>query len=95
MLRDPLVRRFVSSSAFAGAFVWVAVRYFEVDTEVVWVFFGLSFVFVGMLIVVGLVLAPAVRLFRRKPSLLSKLDDLSDELAEPSAQKKSQTIQNP
>lgn len=95
MLRDPLVRRFISSSAFAGAFVWVAVRYFEVDTEVVWVFFGLSFVFVGMLIVVGLVLAPAVRLFRRKPSLLSKLDDLSDEVAEPLAKKKSQTIQNP
>ena len=74
MLRDPLVRRFISSSAFAGAFVWVAVRYFEVDTEVVWVLFGLSFVLA--LIVVGLVLAPAVRLFRRKPSLLSKLDDL-------------------
>jgi len=78
---------------FAGAFVWVAVRYFEVDTEVVWVFFGLSFVFVGILIVVGLVFAPAVRLFRRKPSLLSKLDDLSgelpNELKEPLAQKKS------
>ena len=95
MLRDPLVRRFISSSVFAGAFVWVAVRYFEVDTEVVWVLFGLSFVFVGALIVVGLVLAPAIRLFRRKPSLLSKLDDLSDELAKPPAQKKSQTIQNP
>ena len=94
MLRDPLVRRFISSSFFAGAFVWVAVRYFEVDTEVVWVFFGLSFVFVGMLIVIGLILAPAVRLFRRKPSLLSKLDHLSGEVAEPPAQKKSQAIQN-
>ena len=79
MLRDPLVRRFFSSSVFAGAFVWVAVRFFEVDTEVVWVLFGLSFVFVGALIVVGLILAPAVRLFRRKPSLLSKLDDLPGE----------------
>ena len=74
MLKDPLVRRFISSSAFAGAFVWVAVRYFEVDTEVVWVLFELSFVFVGILIVVGLILAPTVRLFRRKSSLLSKLD---------------------
>ena len=89
MLRDPLVRRFISSSAFAGAFVWVAVRYFEVDTEVVWVLFGLSFVFVGILIVVGFVLAPAVRLFRRKPSLLSKLDDLPDELSELPAQDES------
>jgi hypothetical protein len=74
MLKDPLVRRFISSSAFAGAFIWVAVRYFEVDTEVVWVLFELSFVFVGILIVVGLILAPTVRLFRRKSSLLSKLD---------------------
>ena len=89
MLRDPLVRRFISSSVFAGAFVWVAVRYFEVDTEVVWVLFGLSFVFVGTLIVVGLVLAPTVRLFRRKPSLLSKLDDLPDELSELPAQDES------
>jgi hypothetical protein len=89
MLRDPLVRRFISSSVFAGAFVWVAVRYFDVDTEVVWVLFGLSFVFVGTLIVVGLVLAPAVRLFRRKPSLLSKLDDLPNELSELPAQEES------
>jgi hypothetical protein len=99
MLKDPLVRRLISSSAFAGAFIWVAVRYFEVETEVIWVFFGLSFVFVGILIVMGLVLAPAVRLFRRKPSLLSKLDDLPDHLpdesAEPPDQKSSQTIQNP
>jgi hypothetical protein len=95
MLRDPLVRRFISSSVFAGAFVWVAVRYFEVDTEVVWVLFGLSFVFVGILIVVGLVLAPVVRLFRRKPSLLSKLDSSPDELEELPAQEESQTIQNP
>ena len=89
MLRDPLVRRFISSSVFAGAFVWVAVRYFEVDTEVVWVLFGLSFVFVGTLIVVGLVLGSAVRLFRRQPSLLSKLDDLPDELSELTAQEES------
>jgi hypothetical protein len=89
MLRDPLVRRFISSSAFAGAFVWVAVHYFEVDTEVVWVLFGLSFVFVGILIVMGLVLAPAVRLFRRKPSMLSKLDDSPEELSELPAQEES------
>jgi hypothetical protein len=95
MLKDPLVRRLISSSAFAGAFVWVAVRYFDVETEVVWVLFGLSFVFVGILIVVGFVLAPAVRLFRRKPSLLSKLDASPDELAELPAKEDSQTIQNP
>jgi len=95
MLRDPLVRRFISSSVFAGVFVWVAVRFFEVETEVVWVLFGLSFVFVGMLIVVGFVLAPAVRLFRRKPLLLSKLDDLSDELAVLPAKEESETGRKP
>lgn len=95
MLKDPLVRRFISSSAFAGAFVWVAVRYFEVDTEVVWVLFGLSFVFVGILIIVGLVLAPAVRLFRRKPSLLSKLDASPDRSPELTSQEGSEIIQNP
>ncbi|MGV0035177.1 MAG: hypothetical protein ACNYPE_09495 [Candidatus Azotimanducaceae bacterium WSBS_2022_MAG_OTU7] len=82
MLKDPLIRRLISSSAFAGAFIWVAVRYYDVETEVIWVFFGLSFIFVGVLIVIGLVLAPAVRLFRRKPPLLSKLDALPDESPE-------------
>ena len=95
MLKDPLVRRLISSSAFAGAFVWVAVRYFNVDTEVVWVLFGLSFVFVGILIVIGLVLAPAVRLFRPKPSLLSKLDATPTELPEPPVEEDSQLTQNP
>ena len=95
MFKDPLVRRLISSSAFAGAFIWVAVRYFDVETEVVWVFFGLSFVFVGMLIVIGLVLAPAVRLFRPKPALLSKLDASPEELPELPPQDDSQTIQNP
>ncbi len=74
MLKDPIIRRFISSSLFAGAFIWVAVRYFEVETEVVWVFFGLSFLFVGILIVIGLLLAPAVRLFRREPTLLSRIE---------------------
>jgi hypothetical protein len=92
MLKDPLVRRLISSSAFAGVFVWVAVRYYNVETEVVWVLFGLSFVFVGILIVMGLVLAPAVRLFRRKPSLLSKLDAPPDELLELPAQEDSRTV---
>ena len=83
MIKDPLIRRLISSSCFAGAFIWVAVRYFDVETEVVWTFFGLSFIFVAGLIVIGLVLAPMVRLFRRKPSLLSKIDESLDELEEP------------
>ena len=95
MLKDPLVRRFISSSAFAGAFVWVAVRYFEVDAEVVWVLFELSFVFVGILIVVGLILAPTVRLFRRKSSLLSKLDASPDGSPKPLNQEGLETRRKP
>ena len=95
MLKDPLVRRLISSSAFAGAFVWVAVRFFKVDTAVVWVLFGLSFIFVGILIVMGLVLAPAVGLFRRKSSLLSKLDASPDGSPELAGQEDPQTIDNP
>ena len=94
MFKDPLVRRFISGSAFAGAFVWVAVRYFEVETEVVWVLFGLSFVFVGMMIVVGLILAPAVRLFRAKPSLLSKLENPDEPAEDLVDEKNPETIRN-
>ena len=86
MLRDPLFRRLVSSSAFAAIFIWVAVRYYNVETEVMWVFLGLSFLFVGILVVIGLLLAPAVRIFRRKPLLLSKLDVPSSDETQSSSQ---------
>ena len=80
MFKDPLVRRFISASFFAGAFVWVAVRYFNVEADVVWVLFLFSFVFVAGMIVIGLVLAPLVRLFRRDSSpFLSSLEVPSEE----------------
>ena len=72
-LSDPLFRRFLSGSLFAGAFVWVAVTHFNVETEIVWVFFLLSFIFVAAMITIGLILAPMVRLLRRKPDFLSSL----------------------
>lgn len=75
MLKDPLIRRFVSSSLFAAAFVWVAVRFFHVETEVVWVLFWVSFLFVGIMMLIGLVLAPAIRLMRRQPTFLSRLNE--------------------
>ncbi|MDZ7685817.1 MAG: hypothetical protein U5O39_13080 [Gammaproteobacteria bacterium] len=48
--------------------MWAAVRYFDVDTEVVWVLFVMSFIFVFGMIFVGLALSLLLRLFRRKPS---------------------------
>lgn len=79
MLKDPLIRRFISASFFAGAFIWVAVRYFEVDTDVVWVLFIMSFVFVGGMMVVGLLVAPLVRLLRRDSPMLGNLDKQPEE----------------
>lgn len=73
-LLDPLFRRFLSGSLFAGVFVWVAVTHFNVETEIVWVFFLLSFVFIGVMIAVGLILAPVVTLLRRKSEFLSSLE---------------------
>lgn len=76
MFKDPLVRRFISASFFAAAFVWVAVTYFNVETEVVWVLFLFSFIFVGGMMAVGLVLAPIVRFFQRDSSpFLSSLEE--------------------
>lgn len=83
MLKDPLIRRFISASVFAGAFIWVAVRYFHVETEVVWVLFIMSFVFVGGMMVTGLLVAPLVRLFRSEPTMLGHLEDPSDKLDPP------------
>ena len=74
-MKDPLVRRFISASCFAAAFVWVAVYFFDVETEVVQVLFAFSVIFVLGLIFVGLLLMPLVRLFRQEPTLLSKIQE--------------------
>ncbi len=78
MIKDPLIRRFISASFFAAAFVWVAAEFFYVDWDVIWVFFGFCIVFVLGSIVIGFVLAPAIRLFRRKPPLLAQLEASQD-----------------
>ena len=73
-LTDPLFRRFLFGSLFAAVFVWVAVTHFNVETEIVWVFFLLSFIFIGAMIAIGLVLSPMVTLLRRKSDFLSSLE---------------------
>ena len=77
-MKDPLVIRFISASFFSGAFIWVAVYFFDVETEVVKALFIFSLIFVIGLIFVGLTLTPFVRMFRSKPTLLSKLEDVKD-----------------
>ena len=72
-MKDPLVRRFISASCFAAALVWVAVYFFDVDKDVVQVLFIFSVIFVLGLIVLGLLLTPLVRVFRKAPPLLLKI----------------------
>ena len=70
ILSDPLVRRFFSAAFFASAFVWVAVEFFDVETEVVKVLFIYSVGFILLMVLVGLALFPFIALFRKKRSSL-------------------------
>jgi hypothetical protein len=51
---------------FAGAFIWVAIRFFQVDVEVVYVFLIMSMIFVAGMIALGLVFSVLLRLLRRR-----------------------------
>lgn len=76
-----MVRRFISAAIFASAFVWVAVSFFDVETEVVWVFFIYSIGFVLLMILVGFLFVPFISLFRQKRSSLlegTKVEDSDD-----------------
>jgi type VI protein secretion system component VasK len=61
---------------FACAFIWVAIRYFQVDVNVIWVFLIMSVIFVAGLIVLGLVFSVMLRLLRRRRGggLLDSID---------------------
>mgnify|MGYP001177311969 CR=1 FL=1 len=65
ILTDPIFRRFFLGALFTAIFVWVAVRFYEVPTEVVWVFFVFSVGFVAMAIGLGAVGSVAYRIWRR------------------------------
>jgi len=86
ILSDPLVRRFFSAAFFASAFVWVAVEFFDVETEVVKVLFILSVGFILLMVLAGLVLFPFITLFRKKRSRL--LDNVVDGVAKKSTEEK-------
>ena len=76
--KDPMVRRFISAAIFASAFVWVAVSFFDVETEVVWVLFIYSIGFVILMILVGFLFVPFISLFRKKRSSLLEGKILED-----------------
>jgi len=74
--RDPLYIRILSGMFFACAFIWVAIRYFQVDVNVIWVFLIMSVIFVAGLVVLGLVFSVMLRLLRRRRGggLLDSID---------------------
>ena len=78
------VTRFLSSLLFSSAFIWVAVEFFDVETEVVYVLFIFSLILIGAAMVTGLLISPLLRKILQRPgsSLLSQLragvHDLAD-----------------
>lgn len=94
-MKDPQIRRFLSGSLFAGAFIWVAVTHFDVEMEVVWTFFLMSFVFVGGMMVIGLVLTPLFRLFNRQPPIVPPAESVNEaeKDSEPDSAKKTESVE--
>ena len=78
------VTRFLSSLLFSGAFIWVAVAFFDVETEVVYVLFIFSLILIGVAIVTGLLISPLLRKILQRPgsSLLSQLRAGDHDLAD-------------
>ena len=73
--RDPLYIRILSGTFFACAFIWVAIRYFQVDVNVIWVFLIMSLIFVAGLVFLGLIFSVVLRLLRRRGGgLLDTID---------------------
>ncbi len=68
--RDPLVRRFISAAFFAAAFIWVAIVFFDVETDVMRVLFIYSVGLVLLMVLAALVLFPFIGLFKKKRSSL-------------------------
>jgi len=71
---DSLFRRFIIATAFAGAFVWVAVDSFNVRIEVIGRYFLMSILMVGVMVVCAFLIALLLRKVRRRREV-SGMDD--------------------
>lgn len=60
------MRRLLSTLVFGGAFIWVAVVFFDVPREIIWVFLVLTVVLVFSLVLAGLFGGVLLRLMRRE-----------------------------
>lgn len=74
LTKDPLIRRFISTCLFAAAFVWVAMEFFGVDSDVVWRFLIGSILMVVVVIGLAWLFALVLVRFRRRRG--SFLDDI-------------------
>ena len=78
---DPLIRRFLSGTLFAVAFIWLAIYFFDVETEVLRVLAIMSGLLVLLLIGVAFIFSFVVKFFRRSNGgLLEKIDLIETEV---------------
>ena len=78
---DPLIRRFLSGTLFAVAFIWLAIYFFDVETEVLRVLAIMSGLLVLLLIGVAFIFSFVVKFFRRSSGgLLEKIDLIESEV---------------
>jgi len=79
VVTDKLFRRFLIASAFAAAFVWVAVDSFNVRIEVVVEFFVMSILMVGAMAACAFLTALLFRTIRGKRKSLGFDEPPSDD----------------
>ncbi len=78
---DPLIRRFLSGTLFAVAFVWLAIYFFDVETEVLRVLAIMSGLLVLLLIGVAFIFSFVVKFFRRSNGgMLENIDLIESEV---------------
>ena len=73
---DRQVRRFLIALVFAMAFIWVAMRWFDVDANVVYVFAILAVVLTVVLMLLGFAFSFVLHLYMRRDSgMLGKIEE--------------------
>ena len=81
ILTDPLIRRFLSGTLFAAAFIWLAIYFFDVETEVLRVLAIMSGLLVLLLIGTAFIFSFVVKFFRRSNGgMLDKIDLIESEV---------------
>ena len=83
-LRNSQVRLLFSASLFTGAFIWMAITAYDVDSEEIKVFLIMSFIVLGVLIAAGSAFAVVLfflRKLKRSDGLLAEIETIEKETA--------------